>query len=277
MKKSILFSAVILLIVTLALPAHAQEETEMGPWERFSVSLGGFGAVSNSDVRIGTNVAGIGVDVDVEEALNVSSSQSAVRLEALWRIGQKRRHRVGLSVFEFRRNGSAVAGTDITIGEIEIQQGDSVKTTYNTGIIKADYAYSFFMDDRFNLAVSGGIFFMPIELGISASGVGSETTSITAPLPTFGLSADFALSPKWILKQRLELFYLEIGDYRGAILDTNVMLEWNVWEHWGFGAGFDSFRVQVEARDEDEIPGVDFVGSIKWSYTGLMLYVKYRF
>ena len=126
-------------MVSLVQPAYAQDDMSGTPWERFSVSLGGFGALSNSDVRIGTTVLGGGIDVDIEEALNVDVQQSAVRLDALYRIGEKRRHRVGLSYFEFRRSGTSVIAEEITIGDpaITLPVGDVVNTVYNTAILKA--------------------------------------------------------------------------------------------------------------------------------------------
>ena len=60
----------------LCQPAYAADDFA-GPWERFSVSLGGFGALSSSDVRVGTNVLGAGLDIDVEDALGMSTSQKS--------------------------------------------------------------------------------------------------------------------------------------------------------------------------------------------------------
>jgi hypothetical protein len=251
MKKSILSLSVVMLAIVLCQPAYAADDFA-GPWEKFSVSLGGFGVLSSSDVRIGTNVAGAGIDIDVEEALGVDSTVTSARLAALYRLGEKRRHRLGLSWFAFRRDGTFVAQEDFNEGDIIISAGDTVNTVYNTDIFKFDYGYSFFMDERFNLAVSAGLFVMPIELGISASPGGETTqTDITAPLPVVG---------------------------RGGIFDSKFLVEWNVWEHWGFGAGLDTTRFVVEATSQDEdVPGVDFIGRIKMSYFGLMLYAKYRF
>lgn len=279
MKRSILLVSVFMLAIVLCQPAYAADDFA-GPWEKFSVYLGGFGAASDSSVRIGTNALGAGLDIDVEDALGMSTSQGTVRLGALYRLGEKRRHRIGLNYFAFNREGTAVAKESHTIGDIQIGVGDTLTTTYNTSIIKADYAYSFFMDERFNLAVSGGLFIMPIELGVSIDSGGSfesSETNITAPLPVIGLSMDFAFSPKWVLKQNFQWFYLEIDNFTGAISDVNIALEWNVWKHWGFGLGLDSFRMQVEAADDSTAPGVDFVGNIKMNYAGVMLYARYRF
>ena len=281
MKRFILFFWIILLAVSLCPPAFAQDDMSGTPWERFSVSLGGFRALSSSDVRIGSTTVGTGIYIDVEEALNLDTQQSAIRLDVQYRIGEERRHRVGLSYFEFRRKGTTVVGEEIEIGDppITIPPGDIVNTFYNTAILKANYAYSIFMDERFNLAVAGGLFVMPIEIGLDNISTGESTkTDITAPLPVIGFNFDFAMSPKWLLRQRVELLYLKYGDFTGSILDTTIGVEWNVWENWGFGAAIDSFQLGIESEsDNEDVPGVDFVGSIKLNYTGLMLYTKYRF
>ena len=93
-----------MLAVVLSQPAYAADDF-VGPWERFSVSLGGFGALSNSDIRVGTNVLGAGLDINVEDALGMSTSQGSARIDALYRIGEKRRHRVGLGYFALSRTG----------------------------------------------------------------------------------------------------------------------------------------------------------------------------
>lgn len=51
------------------------------------------------------------------------------------------------------------------------------------------YSYSFFQDDRVDLAVSIGVYVMPIDFGVKVSGVLDEGGSekFTAPLPVFGL------------------------------------------------------------------------------------------
>ena len=120
---------------------------------------------------------------------------------------------------------------------------------------------------------------VPIELGVDNQNTGESTkTDSTAPLPVVGFSFDFAVSPKWIVKQSFDLFYFELGDFTGGIVDTTLAVEWNVWDHWGFGAAIDTFRLVIQSDSADEdVPGVDFVGDIKLDYSGLMLYTRYRF
>ena len=272
---------VILLTAALSPTAYARGEAAGMPWERFSFSLGGASLLTSSNVRIGTNVLGSGIDIDVEEALNLDATQSSYKLGALYRIGESRRHRVSLSYFDLNRSGSVIIEETIEIGDppIVLPIGARVNTSYDLGILKSDYGYSFFMDDRFNLSVSGGLFVVPIKLVVENQGTGEASkTDITAPLPVFGVGFDFAISPKWFLKQNLQVFFLELGDFKGGILDTSLEVEWRVWENWGFGASVESLRLAVKSQSEKEdVPGIDFIGDIKLNYLGLALYARYRF
>jgi len=54
--------------------------------------------------------------------------------------------------------------------------------------------------------------------------------------------------------------YLEITDFKGALLDVNVALEYRPWSHVGFGVGYNSFTADVEGESSgSDYPGSDFV------------------
>ena len=130
------------------------------------------------------------------------------------------------------------------------------------------------MDIAFGL----GLYVMPIDVGLQASGLINvdETTRFTAPLPTLGLRADFAITPKWFLRSNFEVFYIEIKEFTGTIYESNVALEYIPWKHLGFGLAFNVFNLGIEAEGED-YPGIDFKGDIEFRYTGLLLYAKMPF
>ena len=250
------------------------------PWEKFNLELGYFIANTDTGVRLGS---GLGVSVDMEDLLGLDTTDSAFRVGASWRFTDNRRHRLDFQWFRFNRDGSNTIGEDIPYkdedgNEKVIDAGTYVESFFDFDIYQLAYSYSFFQDDRIDLAGSLGLYVMPIDFGIKATGIidvgGSET--FTAPLPTLGVRADFAITPKWIFRSGLELFYLEIGEFSGSILETHVAIEYLPWKHFGFGLGFDSLNVKVEA-DEEDYPGIDFKGEVNFHYTGLQLYAKLYF
>ena len=76
---------------------------------------------------------------------------------------------------------------------------------------------------------------MPIDIDLKSTGLITvdESETFTAPLPTLGLRADFAITPKWFLRTGFEVFYLEINEFTGAIYESKVAVEYIPWKHLG--------------------------------------------
>ena len=117
---------------------------------------------------------------------------------------------------------------------------------------------------------------MPIRFSTSALGLSEEAMYFVAPLPVLGFRTNFAITPKFLLKQSIEVLYLEISSFRGKILDFNARIEYNPWKNFGFGLGINSFRLNITGYKENN--GLnDFKGSVKTGYTGLLFYGKFNF
>ena len=59
-------------------------------------------------------------------------------------------------------------------------------------------------------------------------------------------------------------------------MDIRTAVEYNPWQHVGFGLGFDSMAIRLEADGEDW-PGADFQGKVNFNYIGLQLYLRLFF
>lgn len=278
MKKSIVLPLVALLCLAAFQPASSQETkstTKTSPWKTFSMNLGVFFATTDSSVRLGT--PSTGVDFDVENTLGLNDDNAAFRIDAFWRFTDNQRHRVDFGWFKIDRDGSTTLGQNITIDGTSFPAGTTVQSSFDFQIYDAAYSYSFFHDDRVDLAVSAGLYIAPISISVDSTGAltAHESQSITAPLPVIGLRADFAITPKWILRSHFDAFYLKIDDYEGYITDVGLALEYNAFKYVGFGLGFDSLNTSVETQQGTSVPGVDFDGSIDFRYAGLQAYMKF--
>lgn len=260
--------------VAAAVPKAGSADAD-SPWHRYVVSLGGILVTTNSSARVGTTGAGISIDPD--EALGFDSSVSSVRLAGSWRFSENRKHRVDLSWLDLSRNASKTLQQDLEIGSgVVLPAGSKVESNLDINLIRAEYAYSFYQDDRVDLAAALGLYVAPVGFDYQASGgsTSSDSFSVTAPLPVIGLRSDFLITPRWYLRGNVSLFYLEVDDFKGGIQDTTIAAEWMAFEHVAFGLGVNSFRLGVEHEGSSSIPGVNSEGSIDFSYTGLMIYVK---
>ena len=281
MKTRTLIISTFLCALVLVTPVWGNDgDNAKGPWEKFGVNAGVFVSSTDSNLKIGS---GVGVYLDVENFLGLDTTNQVARIDALWRFSDNRRHRVDLSWFAFRRSGDRVITENITIegpdGEpIDINSGSTVSSFFNLDIYELAYSYSFFQDDRIDLAVSAGAFVMPIDFGIQSTGVVDEEGSqkFTAPLPAFGLRMDFAITPKWFIRSGAKFFYLEYESFKGRLIEVKGAIEYAPWKNFGVGLGFDTFGMTLSAEGED-YPEIDLRGSGEFKYTGLQLYLRYFF
>ena len=270
---------VILFTLAFLFPSvvAAEEGEKAKPWERFSLNVGGFIAAMNSDVRIGSQSLGTGVDVNVEDALGLSSSVFVFRADAYYRFTSNLRHRFDLSFVDLRRSSTKTLQSDVTIKDQTFPVGTTVDSLFDLKIIRGSYSYSLFQDDRFDLGLSIGAYVMPIKFQVSSSSSGTtEQETITAPLPVVGVRFDYAITPKFFLKQSFDFFYLQYENFQGSLFDAKVGVEYNIWKYVGVGVAYDYFSVQVKAEGQN-YPGVDMTGKIRLTYGGLLLYGKFYF
>jgi len=269
-------AAAVLMVFT---QANAAQENQAGdsPWETFGVNLGVFISSTDTSFRLGS---GIGLSIDAEEALGLDATNTVFRTDAMWRFTDNRRHRLDFTWFSLNREATRQIGQDITFEDkdgnpITIVAGTKVESNFDLDIYELAYSYSFFQDDRIDLAAGIGLFLMPLDFGLRATGVVNEdgSASFTAPLPVFGLRMDVALTPKWFLRTGSQIFYLEYDNFTGSVLEFRAAVEYNPWEHVGIGLGFDALKVALEADGED-YPSIDFKGNVDFAYTGLQLYLR---
>lgn len=258
-------------VLSAAIFAAETEEAPTMPWKKSGLRIGGQVATADSSLTLGIN--NLGVNVNLEEALGLDTSVRSGYAYFFFRNSKSPKHRFDLSWVTLQRDSSKTLGQDITIGDTTFPLGTTVRSSYNMDIFKSSYSYSFIQDDRVDLAISAGLYILPVSFSIEATGAvqGNEADSITAPLPVFGFRGDIALTPKWILHQRAQVFYLEYDNYSGGVTDLGFGIEWRPLKHVGVGIDLSSFTMRVHAEGDD-YPGLDFIGDMRFETVGLMLY-----
>ena len=260
--------------------APAPEKKSL-PWEKGSVSFGGFAAAFDSTVSFGRSRTG-GVSFNAEDLFDLDTSLTVLRVDAMYRPGSSLRHQVDFSYGAYHRSGSTTLSSDLTIGDITYPIGAKVDTVFNFDIIRGTYSYALLQDDRMRVSLGLGVYAVPLKVRIEGQTTGGheaiEGANTTLPLPALALGGQFQLIPKLFLYTGVEAMYLEISDFKGSLLEANVGLEYRPWKHVGFGLGYNSMSVNVEGETtKSHYPGVDFLGKVGVRYSGLMLYGKFTF
>jgi hypothetical protein len=274
MRTGIPFSIAFASVLLFAGQAHAQDTYDL-PWEKFAISVGGFATESDTTVQINSEL-GVGAVVDLENALGVERSFQTYRIDAKWRLGERRRHEIELHYFDSKRTGAKKLNQEIEIGDQVFPIDAEVSTEWNLEFINLDYVYNFLMDDRVRLGVSAGLHTTGIGLKVEeVGGAKVEEDEFTAPLPMLGLRSEVILAPGWRLRMDLNFFYLEYEEFTGSLSDTYVGVEWLPWKNFGFGLGINHINYDVEADGDSKLGDIN--GSIEFQMSGLLLYGKYQF
>lgn len=257
------------------------EKKKFLPWEKGSLTFGGFVAAFDSTLAFGVNKAA-GVAFNAEELFGLDTSLTVLRAEAMYRPGSSLRHQLDFSYSAYHRDGRATLDQEIEINGMTYPVGAKVESVFNFDIIRGDYTYAILQDERMRIALGLGVYAVPLEYGLKIqTGGGRSSVSgadTTLPLPALGLRAEFQLVPRLFLNSTLDAMYLEISDFKGSLIDVNVALEYRPWKHVGFGVGYNAMSVDVEAEsDKSDYPGANFVGNVGVRFSGLMLYGKLTF
>ena len=267
-----MFKGIWLAALAVAMqPALA--ESDGGPWEKWSLSLGGFAASLSNDVRIGT--PGVGAEINLEDTLGLKSSETVFRVDGAYRFGSSRRHRMDFTWFDLTRDATRTLTNDINIDGTIFQGGTTVDSKFTLAFYNVRYSYSFLQDDRVDFAGSVGLHVTDIGLTVRSAGIGMAGDSVTAPLPVIGGRLDVVLTEKWYMRSSVELMYVEVANFKGQISDVLLAAEYRAWKNFAIGAGLNSVRIALDADNDSS--GVSLKGSVHSDFTGLLLYGKVRF
>ena len=244
------------------------------PYDKFSVSFGGFFAAYHNGIKIGSDQLGLGISIDLENALGLDVSTWATRGKVNYRFGKTNRHGLSFGFFSTVRNALKKQSEEIIIGDLVIPIGAEVRTSFTYSIYRLKYNYSIFQDDRVSLGVSFGFFILPVKFKVEVDGKGSSVTNFVAPLPVLGVSTDFLITPKLYFRQSVEVLYLSFDGFVGSLIDLDLSIEYKPLPRFGFGLGFNDHNLNLTAKN-GVYPGLDFYGNISSSFSGIYLFAKY--
>jgi len=247
-----------------------EDEYSANLYRRFSLGIG-FAAFSGFDTALEYGAGGLlAANLDLEDELDVDEQSSSARIDAQYAFS--RAHRLDLSYYDIRRDGTTTLLDDSQVGDIIFPAGAAVSTELDTTIYKIAYRYCFVTDPKTTISASFGIHWMAIDFEMeTASSTLEESFSVDAPLPVLGLHWEYAFSPKWRLAVGTEVLRFDLGEYRGFVHDTRLTIEHDMFEHIGWGIGTNVFTLDGHIEDGDKEL------ELEYGYQGLMVYLRTYF
>jgi hypothetical protein len=238
--------------------------------------LGGYLLSTDTTVRLDGSTERLGTDINLEDDFGFDDV-NRFRADALWRISP--RHHLRGSWFALDQDASRRVERRLEFGDIVIPLQTEVSADLQTSIWELAYEYAFVHKPKYEIAGSIGAHAISFDLELAAS-VGSggafqtrrEEAETSAPLPVVGLRGLWQLgNVPLYLELGGQYFQAAIDEYDGDIQNYRLTLQWMPWEHFGFGAGYEQFNVDVDVDAER------FDGSLSWEYGGLIAFANIAF
>jgi hypothetical protein len=259
----------VVLVLSALLPCAAQaEEPAQQPAqeklpERFMIR-GGWGYVFNADTTFSINGAsGVGTAVDFSRNLGGQREDSFWRIDSLYRFND--RHSIGFSYYDVNRKGNRQLNDNITIGDTTYAAGGQMNSQLDISMYRFFYNYSFHHDEKVELAGSVGLYFADIRTSFSANlictggptcGGGttfaatSDSNKLVAPLPSIGFLVNYNFTRRLQGQARFDWFYVETDQFKGAMNELYLGLEYRLFTHFSIGTAFDRLQIDLKYKPD---------------------------
>ena len=245
---AVILGVLICMVLLQASPAFAEDEKFP---DRFMLRLGGYHARNaNTIMRLDANDLPVGTYIDFDQTLGGDTSTTVARMDGLYRFNDK--HGLGLSWYALKFKGSRFLSKDLTWGDQTYAASTQVDSEIKFDVYKLNYQYSLFHNEKVELGALFGFHVMRTSAGISASGtVQSQAQAITAPLPVFGLFADYNFTPRFSAFYNYQWFFINYQDkVKGGLQDFLIGLEYRLFRHVALGAAYNRFALSLEAKGD---------------------------
>jgi len=271
-------AALILWALASANTATAQEaESQAEPepnqlYQRFRIDVGAFASFFNTSLRADSEVLpGDGTEIDLEDDLGFETKKVDFRTTGYVRLG--RRHRISFGYFGLSRNSNVVLDEEIEFGDEIFPVDAVVDADFKTSFALLGYSFSFLAHDKVEVGVGLGLAAMFTKTGIQVVGsVGDEDideieerSSVTFPVATLGLNANWAPLSRMIVRGSIGGLYVKVSSITAAVGNAEVGAEYFFTRGVGVGAGIVYTKLGVEETEDPRL-------KITYRYSGLLLY-----
>jgi hypothetical protein len=268
-----------ILLLTLVLSSILSAEVK----DKWRINLGSMYVTEYStQMQMSPVNSGLSYMLDTSDTLGMDYESSVFRLDGYYRFTPK--HSVDFSYFRVKSDGTKET-QDFTFKEFDISAGASVNSYFNMDTYKVNYCYSFYHNEKVELALSAGLHVTKIELGLSAEGhitntqtgetlsyIGDVGTDVTVPLPVMGFKGAYAIiEKKFFVSYRSEYFKLAYDGYEGDLISSALTFEYRFYEHYGIGLGYNANKINLKIDDGE------YVTRVRNTISGFMLNLNYTY
>jgi len=256
----------------------AAEDTKLTQ-QPFQISLGSF--TNSSEITIRADAENQeGTEFNWGDTIgNVDGT--TFRLDSYWRIND--RHHIRFMYTENSSKRTKVLDRNIEWNGQLIPIDASVESDFSFYVAEVAYEYDFSKREDRELVLSAGLHYTAFSTRLTGTfltpgGSGGTTTvdsksSLGVPLPVLGARGMWNLGGNWWLDGQAQFFFVNIDNIDGNIINYRAAVIWQPKQWLGFGVGYDSFGINVDATGSGE----RLRGTLYWTYSGPQAFFNFAF
>jgi hypothetical protein len=245
--------------------------------DRFHIDLGMF--APNKDINIRVDGSVPGEDIDLQDEVGASESESTFAIDFRWQFGRKWNFQA--QAWSVDSAGRWELGEDLEWNDIVFKGQSFAEAGVDFDIVRAFLGRRIWQAPGQEFGLGIGLHWLEIGAFIagqafveSGDQTGEtefrrESVSAEAPLPNIGGWYMYSWSPRWVFQARTDWLSASIGDYSGGLLNVSGGVNYQPFEHVGFGLAYNYFRVDVDVEKSD------WRGRIKTAQNGPFLSVNF--
>ena len=263
-----------LLLALLGWQANAYAQADVHPLltDKFIVYAGGFFPNLKVDVSVDGTISGGNDDIDFEHDVGLAESDEIFDMEFRWRFGKK--WSLATQFFSGSQGGSKTLDEDIEWGDVVFGQGTGIGSATSLQITRLFFGRSFETRPSIDTGIGLGLHRIDFEASVTGTIIvngmqqSGEKRVVDAqvPLPNVGAWYSWSPSEKWALSGRVDWLDVTINDYSGAIINSSVGANYQLFEHFGVGVGYQTFGLKLDVRKND------WKGTLNTRYSGGFIY-----
>ncbi len=242
--------------------------------DKFFFTLGSFLTDFKTSASVG--VGGVfGTFIQFEDDLGLDDDDTLFRVDGFYRFNE--RHSLDFGFWTFNRSGEAFIDEPIEFDGTTFEITGIIRSEFDTSWLRLGWRYSFLRNERGEAGLSLGLSTYKFDIALEGDVMIGMTTTreraeddLIAPVPTFGMFINYAITPRVIVKLNAKFLDLQIDDIDGKVIDTTFLIEWYFSRHVGVGLGING--TDIDIRDEGDDPF-----TVDYSVSGLMAYFTFSF
>ncbi len=220
--------------------------------DRFMVR-GGANFIWNADTNMSLSGSrGAGALINYSDILKGETKATVPRVDAYFRFNPN--HSIGFTYYRVGRDGLAEADRSFNFGNVTFPIGATVQSELNIAMYQIYYNYSFYHNEKVELATSVGFYFTEVSamltsrttVGTSINAGTTSASELLAPLPQVGFIMRYHITPRLKSEVRANFFYISAGNWEGSLVDLYLGLEYRLFKHFGIGGALNRIDANIQ-------------------------------